>query len=243
MSQPSSDFVKMDITCYSAVHEKRFPRNCTLNQIANKLELLCGVTTDSMQLALYVNDGDVKSLSLAVDGESALGSLLPSSWERLRLDVKDPTEQVDQLSDLSKVEKFELTDEEYAQRNETLRAFKEQNKLGRFDQEGNQRKEEERLAKEKVEEAKSKSIKAGDRCQVRVTGNPTRRGCVKYVGTTKFKDGIWVGVQYDEPLGKNDGSVGGERYFECKSKYGGFVRPTDLEVGDFPEEMTDFDEM
>lgn len=46
--------------------------------------------------------------------------------------------------------------------------------------------------------------------------------------------------QYDEPVGRNDGSIKGKRYFECSPSYGGFVRPALVQAGDFPPFDEDF---
>ena len=45
--------------------------------------------------------------------------------------------------------------------------------------------------------------------------------------------------RYDEPVGKNDGTVKGKRFFTCPPKYGGFLRPDKLQVGEQFVELDD----
>ncbi|XP_068432931.1 kinesin-like protein KIF13B isoform X2 [Clinocottus analis] len=65
-----------------------------------------------------------------------------------------------------------------------------------------------------------------------VTVGSNKAGTVRYVGVTQFAGGVWVGVELDTPVGKNDGSVGGHRYFHCKAGYGVLVRPDRLSCRD-----------
>ncbi|XP_011684340.1 PREDICTED: CAP-Gly domain-containing linker protein 2 isoform X2 [Wasmannia auropunctata] len=68
------------------------------------------------------------------------------------------------------------------------------------------------------------SFKIGDRVWV----GGTKPGTIAYIGETKFAPGDWAGVVLDEPIGKNDGSVAGSRYFQCETKRGIFSRLTRL---------------
>ncbi|XP_054990367.1 CAP-Gly domain-containing linker protein 2 isoform X1 [Sorex araneus] len=62
----------------------------------------------------------------------------------------------------------------------------------------------------------------------RVWVNGVKPGVVQYLGETQFAPGQWAGVVLDEPVGKNDGAVGGVRYFECPALRGIFTRPSKL---------------
>lgn len=81
-------------------------------------------------------------------------------------------------------------------------------------------------------------IAVGARCQL-LPSSDGRRGKVAFVGPVKEIPGVagvpWVGVQLDEPTGKNDGSVEGTKYFDAGAKKRGvFVRAERIEVGHFP---------
>uniref|UniRef100_A0A3Q3LRA8 CAP-Gly domain-containing protein n=1 Tax=Mastacembelus armatus TaxID=205130 RepID=A0A3Q3LRA8_9TELE len=78
----------------------------------------------------------------------------------------------------------------------------------------------------------STSLTVGDR--VWVNGN--KPGHVQFVGGTQFAPGQWAGIVLDEPIGKNDGSVAGVRYFQCEDGKGIFTRPSKLSRTALPEE-------
>jgi tubulin-folding cofactor B len=117
---------------------------------------------------------------------------------------------------------------------DSVLAYKKRNKVGRFGETN----EPEDTPQQAID------MEVGARCEVESTEpGLSKRGTVRYLGQTKFSKGVWVGIEYDEPFGKNDGSVQGERYFTCRPNYGVFVRPDKVKVGDYPEEDLEAEEM
>lgn len=211
--------------------ERRFASNLTIGDLKSKLELITGASNQTMKLQLLDNNEEL--IASLDDNNRQLSSYLSDAQNKVNIHVIDNNIISGDSEDLSRVPKFELPQEEYEKRSDSVLAFKLKNKLGRFGQTEGEG--------DVTQQAINPDIKVGQRCEVTVKGLPKRRATVMFVGNTGFKAGVWVGVKYDEPLGKNDGSVDGKRYFDCKPKYGGFVRPQDLIVGDFPEIGCDFD--
>ena len=55
-------------------------------------------------------------------------------------------------------------------------------------------------------------------------------GLIRFVGSTDFAPGTWIGVELDTSQGKNNGTVGGVQYFDCPHKRGMFVRPKNIKL-------------
>ena len=217
----------------------------TVGALKSKLAFHCGTTPSAMQLQLK----DPRGAPVAELGDDSkkFGYYSPENGFSLHIVDLDPTSASagGWLEDTSKVEKYVMSDAEYSKRDNTYRKYKEE-KLAAdptwtIEREMAEKRgvpHEPSTSKEKVTDEEymadaAQRISNGDRCQV---SPGEKRGEVKYVGKISgLPMGFWVGVQFDEPVGKNDGSVKGARIFDCPMGYGAFVRPDKVEVGDFPE--------
>jgi hypothetical protein len=68
------------------------------------------------------------------------------------------------------------------------------------------------------------TYRQGDRCRV-----GDKHGVVQFVGTIPtLGQGVWCGIQFDEPVGTCNGRIGDRYFFKCPSNHGGFHRPSEL---------------
>ena len=52
----------------------------------------------------------------------------------------------------------------------------------------------------------------------------SKKGRIAYIGTVHFSKGEMAGIHLDEPIGKNNGTVGGILYFQTQPRHGVFSR-------------------
>ncbi|KAM3616786.1 uncharacterized protein V6R79_023503 [Siganus canaliculatus] len=230
--------VSSTVTDFEA--RQRFNRGATIAELKQRLEMVVGTPASGMDLELF---GVTGNFLQKMDNNDALMGSYPVD-DDCRIHVIDRSGcQMGEYTDVSKVQKFELSDESYEKRSDSARSFMKKHRIGHFNEEEMAKKKAQLAAQQEEQKAAADTISVGSRCQVQVPGQSTKLGTVMYVGTADFKPGYWVGVKYDEPLGKNNGCVDGRKYFECEDKYGAFVRPLNVNVGDFPEEDYGLDEM
>lgn len=238
----TQDFVNVHITKSDSENaapvERRFKKGITIQEFKTKLELVTGGSASTMKLKVY----DIKNNFICdIDKDDSLLGSYPID-DGMTIHVIDNFAMIKDFADADSAERFRLSEEEYEKKGDTLRSFLQRNKLGKYNEEEMQKLKEQQQ-KELEEEAKlAEAVLVGARCEVRMPGQGARRATVRYNGALEGARGLWIGVQYDEPRGKNDGEVNGKRYFTCPPKYGGFVKPMYVTVGDFPVEEFDLDD-
>ncbi|XP_037942691.1 tubulin-folding cofactor B-like [Teleopsis dalmanni] len=231
-----TDFVKLNISNSKndrVAIETKFAKSLNVAELKKKLEVITGGNANTMEIELYNGNNLICKIN---DNATIIGSLPIVSG--MRLHVIDSFVLIEPEA----VEKFELSEDQYEKKTDTVRNFLKQNRLGKYNEDELREKEKRQKEQEKLERDRIESCKIGLRCQVQVKGNPTRIGTIRYNGSIEGKKGTFIGVEYDEPLGKNNGSINGKRYFQCKENYGGFVAPISVEVGDFPPDDINLDD-
>ncbi|WAQ83733.1 hypothetical protein PtA15_4A181 [Puccinia triticina] len=219
--------------------ERRWSPRLTIAELRAKLQPITGIPAASQRLALSLHPASTHSIPLDND-QLSLADYGLQDGATIDVVDSDPraASQAGQYNDVSQVDKFELPKEEYEKRPDSLLAFKMRNKLGRFNDAD--------PAEQPAEPAPPSQSELlgryppGSRCQL-VSRSSTAdalpaRGTLRFVGPAEFnqKHPFWIGVELDEPSGKNDGSVDGHRYFTCPPSRGIFVQPDRIQIGDFP---------
>ncbi|XP_068144736.1 tubulin-folding cofactor B [Drosophila tropicalis] len=233
-----SDFIRANVSNSNndaVAFEMKFAKDLKVSQLKNKLEILTGGSAATMRVELYEGKNRLATLD---NDDAQIGFYINS--DGLRLHVIDSFLTLS--FDNNAVEKFELTNDQYEQRKDSVRYYLKQNRLGKFNEEEMRQMEEKRREHADELQRRAELCVVNARCEVSVPGNPRRRGTIKYNGSLDGKTGIFIGVEYDEPLGKNNGSINGKVYFKCGPNYGGFVSPLSVEVGDFPPEDVNLDD-
>lgn len=148
-----------------------------------------------MKLQLFNGDKMIANLD---NDESELGSYPIENNMRIHV--------IDNIQFFGEnVEKFELNEKQYDQKRNTVREYLKTNKLGKYNKEEMEALEKRKEAEQLEMQKRADAINIGDRCLVSAKG-PRRLGCVKYKGPFGEKAGIFIGVQFDEPLGIHDGT-------------------------------------
>jgi tubulin-folding cofactor B len=236
--------------------ERRITPSWTVSQLKAKLEPITGIPASSQSLRTRsLLDGTW----IQFDNEAELlstpryGLRRGSEIQVVDLRPRHERQNLDFLAaDLSSVEKYQMPEDQYEKLEDSVLAWKRRQKLGRFDPNAKSQDEvaHERRRKDETEMA-ARGIREGLRC--RVGHDDGKRGVVRFTGEVPGLGGhreagcLWVGVELDEPVGRNDGSVSVEtegedgkpkhetrRVFECRPKYGVLARPEKVEIGEFP---------
>ncbi|KAG1771508.1 tubulin-folding cofactor B [Suillus occidentalis] len=219
-----TSIVKLFVVSPDTRSERRLDLHLTIEQLKAKLELITGIPVQNQKISLHNGDGDSPVVAQLDDDAKPLGYYSVRDFQTIKVvDTNPSTSFTGQLSDVSQVENhplFSTTGSDCLYFKDSVLAYKQRHKVGRFGP----------PSTEPTPEPAFESTEPG----------LNKRGTVRFIGQTEFAAGLWVGVEYDEPMGKNDGWSAG--IFHVARTIGVFVRPAKVAVGDFPVEEIDFDD-
>ena len=236
------------------VQDLRLDLHSTIAQVKARLYTHNGTAVSAMEL--HLRDREGRPVCAMLDDDRMLGFYGCQSGFTIHVVDTDPTSlsRDGGLDDVSRVQKYRMSEEEYDAREKTYRNFKRKQMAadpswrpvhvtgaGAVAGAGPAMPAAPTASSaEYLDAACAAHVALGARCSM---SPGDRRGEVAFVGPVKgLAPGFWVGVRLDEPQGRNDGCFppgSATRYFEAGALYGAFVRPSKVACGDFAEKGLD----
>ncbi|KAF2478816.1 CAP Gly-rich domain-containing protein [Neohortaea acidophila] len=224
--------IPLQISSDNSSSERRISPAWSISQFKARLEPITGVPASCQRLSLKLASQRPLPIEAADEDATLLARWPLQAYAEVVVTDTRPPGLRPNYTDVSAVPKYELPPDAYEARTDSVLAWKKANHLGRFDPAAPSI--EEQKAAASYREVAERHITLNARCRL-LPDSDSRRGTVRFVGDVDEIPGVgaWIGVELDEPTGKNDGSVKGTRYFECRGNCGVFVRPERVEVGEF----------
>lgn len=238
--------IKVYVTSNLASSERRISPQWDFSYFKKKLEVITGIEPKYQNILYYASPSskeyqviaDASKYSEENDEQAHLSDIGIVPYSRLHIVDTNDNSTVHQVQDLDGVcnedVEFKYSNEDYARKQDSVLRWKADNKLGRFDPDFEQKK----LSIIQENMRLSSTMQVGQRCRI-INIQGERRGTIRFIGKIPLLDEgaeVWVGVEFDEPVGKNSGYIDGVKIFDCRKNHGSFVKPKLIEVGDFPED-------
>lgn len=232
---------------HSNLHTTRFAElrldlRMSVSELKDRLYKHCGTRPSSMTVLLRDRSGKINAE--LTDENAKLGFYSAQNGDTLFVVDDDPNSASANgwLENTDLVEKYTISEEAYNKRANTYRKFR-QEQLQRDPNWSMSGSASKNWTEADLDESNKPEMRVGDRVEVTPGG---KRGEIRFVdhGLKDLPGGWWIGIRYDEPVGKNDGVVKGVRYFSAEKAHGALVRPSRVTVGDFPplDDILDNDE-
>lgn len=219
------------------IPEVRFSRFDSVWDVKMQLEKRFGTSAGAMTLVL--KDLNNQPLATMTDEYKPLNFYGIEDDHTIHCIDEDPNSILRGLEDLSAVDKYVMSDADYDKLPMNVRKFKQHMAKNNPELFNKKALSHTVVTDPEHEKDLAAAVHKGDRCEL---NQSKHRGEVAYVGKVPdLGEGYFVGIKLDEPYGNNDGSVSGVKYFSCLPKYGVYLRPSEISVGDFPE--LDIDEI
>jgi tubulin-folding cofactor B len=215
--------------------ELRFSLSDSITSIKERMYRVTGWSPASISLSLYRGNALLASIGEVNETSNTLGLYLPQPYDTLSVTCNDPS-MVNTFdsnahsmpinssgSQMLGVKKYEISDEAYSKLPNNAAKWKANlltQKIFSPD----------RPIQVESDSRHNYRFNIDDRVMVVSKNDPENspKATVKYVGPVHFASGEWVGISYDDPLGKHQGTIDQTRYFHTEQNHGSFVKPSNL---------------